>query len=96
MQKTGITKSHQYTVAITGPQVGFTLEEVSARSMHAVKAITILIARFDTDTIRLVGRWRSDAMICYLHTSAQGFTLGITARMVRHGDYALIPHSHGG
>ena len=46
-----------------GPQVGFTPEDVSAQSMQAGGAMALLMARVDTDTIRLVGRWRSDVML---------------------------------
>ena len=40
----------------------------------------------DTDTIRLVGRWRSDVMLRYLHTTAKTFTEGLASRMVQHRD----------
>ena len=56
----------------------------------------LLMARVDTDTIRLLGRWQSDAMLLYLHTPDQGFTSVLSARMVQHGDYVLILPSHGG
>ena len=81
--------------SIVVPQVGFTSEDLSARSMRAGGAISLLMARVDTDTILLVGRWRSNIMLCYLHTTAQTFTEGLAARMVYHGDYALIPPAHG-
>ena len=45
--------------------------------------------------IRLIGRWRSNAMLRYLHTPAQTFTEELAERMVQHGDYALIPPVHG-
>ena len=78
-----------------GPQVGFTPEDVSARSMRSGGAMALLVARVNMDTIRLVGRWRSDVMLCYLHTTATTFMEGLASRMVQHGDYALIPPAHG-
>ena len=78
-----------------GPQVVFTPEDVSAQSMRAGGAMALLMARVDTDTIRLVGRWRSDIMLSYLHTTAKTFTEGLALHMVQHGDYALIPPAHG-
>ena len=63
--------------------------------MQADGAMALLMARVDTDTIHLVGRWRSDIMLRYFHTTAQTFTEGLTASMVQHGDYALIPPAHG-
>ena len=80
---------------IVGPQVGFTPEDVSAHSMRASGSMALLMARVVTYTIRLVGRWRSNIMLRYLHTMAQTFTEGLAARMVQHWDYALIPPAHG-
>ena len=63
--------------------------------MRACGAMALLMARVDTDTIRIMGRWRSDIMMRYLHTTAQTFTDGLAALMVQHGDYELIPPAHG-
>ena len=63
--------------------------------MRAGGAMALLRTCVDTNTIRLMGRWRSDDMLRYLHTTAKTFTEGITSRMVQHGDYALIPPAHG-
>ena len=63
--------------------------------MQAGGTMALLMACVDTDTIRLVGRWRSDVMLRYLRTTAKTFTEGLTSRMVQHGDYALIPLAHG-
>ena len=51
------------TTNIIGPQVGFTTEDISARSMWAGRAIDILMNRVNTDTIHIVGRWHSGAML---------------------------------
>ena len=72
MRSTDINKSLQAAVAITGAQVRFTPEEVSVSYMSAGGAMEILMMQFDTDTILLVGIWRSDVMLLYLHTSYQG------------------------
>ena len=63
--------------------------------MRAGGAMALLMARVDTDRIRLVGRWCSNAMLLCLHTTAQTFAEGLAARMVQHGDYVLIPPAHG-
>ena len=78
-----------------GIQVGFTPEDVSARLMRAGGAMALLMACVETDTIRLVGRWRSDVMLRYLHLTAKTFTEGLASQMVQHGDYALIRPAHG-
>ena len=92
---TEITAALCAATKIIGTHVRITPDDVIARSMWAGGAISLLMTRVNTDTISCVGRWRSAAMLCYLHTTAETFTEGIAARMVQHGDYALIPPSHG-
>ena len=58
--------------------------------------MALLMAQVDPDTIRLVGRWRSNKMIRYLHTKANSFTEGLVAKMFEHDAYALIPPAHAG
>ena len=95
-QSTDITKDLRETVAIAVSQVGFDPENVSAHSMRVGVVLALLLARVNMDTIRLVGRWRSNIMLQYLQTTVQTFASGMTARMVQHGGYALIPPAHGG
>ena len=64
--------------------------------MRAGGVMKLRVERFDTNMIWLVGRWRINAMLRYLHTLAQAFTSGIVACMVQHGDYVFIPPAHGG
>ena len=90
-----ITTALRAATTSIGPQVGLTPEDVSARSMRAGGVMALLMARVDTDTICIVGRWRSNIMLRYLHTKAQTFIEGLAARMVKHRDYALIPPAHG-
>ena len=63
--------------------------------MWAGGSMALLMARVDMDTIRLVGRWRSDVMLRYLHMTANTFTEGLASHMVQHEDYALIPPARG-
>ena len=48
----------------------------------------------DPDTIRLVVKWLSDTILCYLHTTAKSFTKGLLVKMFEHGAYALILPDH--
>ena len=58
--------------------------------------MALLMARKNPDTIRLVGRWRRNTMIRYLHTTANSFTKGLSEKIIEHGAYALIPPAHAG
>ena len=46
------------------------LEAVSARCLRATGATALLLSKIDPDLIRLLGRWQSDAMLCYLHVQS--------------------------
>ena len=52
------------------------------------------MVRVDPYTIRLVGRWRSDTIIHYLHKTAKIFAKGLSANMFGHGAYVLITPTH--
>ena len=59
--------------------------------------VTLLMVQVDPDTIRLVGRWLSDTIIRYLHTTtSRSFTKGLLVKMFEHGATALIPPTHSG
>ena len=94
VRRAKITAALRDATTLMRPQVGFTPEDISARSMWAGSAMDLLMSRVDTEMIRLVGRWRSDIMLRYFHTTAQTFTEGLASRMVQHGDYVLITPAH--
>ena len=58
--------------------------------------VALLMARVDPYTIHLVGRWRSDTILRYLHTRAKSFNEGLSAKMFEHSAYTLIPPTHDG
>jgi hypothetical protein len=74
-----------------GPQLGFLASDVSARSCRAGGAMALLCGRVDTSIIQLVGRWRSDVMLRYLHLQAGSLMSGMAATMLNAGAFQLIP-----
>ena len=79
-------------VAFLGPSLGFLPKDVSARCLRASGAMALLCAKVDTDLIRLVGRWRSDEMLRYLHVQAEPVMRGFSERMLNHGSFTLHPN----
>ena len=69
---------------------------MSAHYLRAGGGVSLLMAQVDPDTICLVGRWLSDKILRYLHTTAKSFTEGLLAKIFEHGAYALIPPTHSG
>eukprot|EP00957_Ditylum_brightwellii_P112765 8596676-Ditylum_brightwellii.AAC.1 len=52
--------------------------------------MALLLGNIDSDTIRLIGCWRSDEMLRYLHTTARQLMRNHAATMVANGNYKLL------
>ena len=87
-----ITSTLRHAVTFLGPTLGFLAKDVSARSLRASGAMALLCAKVDTDIIRLLGRWRSDEMLRYLHVQAEPIMRDFARRMLNHGDFRLLPN----
>jgi hypothetical protein len=55
--------------------------------------MALLYGNVDTDRIRLLGRWRSDEMLRYLHVQAFPVVAHIASTMLQHGNFTLIPNN---
>ena len=66
---------------------------MNAHSLRAGGAMALLCGRVDADTIRLVGRWKSDAMFHYLHAQALPLVRHLAPTMLTHGAFSLLPGS---
>ena len=53
--------------------------------------MALLCAHVDTDRIRLIGCWRSNEMLQYLHLQAQPVMQNLARHMLVLGTYTLIP-----
>lgn len=73
------------------PATGLAATDVTARSLCAGGAMALLCANVDSDTIKLLGRWHSDAMIRYLHVQAQPIAQRLSTRMFNDGHYSFLP-----
>ena len=59
-----ITKVIKGAVSLSGKNLGFLPKDILARSLRAAGAMELMCSGIDTDIIRLIGRWRSDKMLC--------------------------------
>jgi hypothetical protein len=76
------------------PEYNIHPADISARSLRASGAMALLCSSVDSDRIRLLGRWKSDEMLRYLHLQAQPVMRHFASLMLQGGDYALIPADH--
>jgi hypothetical protein len=87
-----ITVALRSAAHLVGATVGFLPADVSCRSLRAGGAMAMICARIDLLTIQLLGRWRSDTMLWYLHVQAAPLTNNIASRMLQGGQYQLLPN----
>ena len=74
------------------PALGFTPQDISARALRAGGAMALLCGHVDSDIIKLVGRWRSDEMLRYLHLQAYQLMMHLAPSMVRGGQFQMLSH----
>jgi hypothetical protein len=86
-----ITVRLKAAAELLGAPYGYLPTDISARSLRAGGAMALFNSDVDSDTIRLIGRWQSDAMLRYLHLQAQPVMQGFARRMLAGGDYAFHP-----
>jgi hypothetical protein len=85
---------HQINISLL--TVGISPLDISVRSLRSSGATALLCADVDTDKIRLLGRWRSDEMLRYLHVQALPIVTPFASLMVRHGYFSFIPNNRMG
>ncbi len=74
------------------PETGLAPDEISARSLRAGGAMALLCGNIDTNLIKMIGRWHSDAMMRYLHLQAQPLMRHYAKKMFHEGTYTFLPH----
>jgi hypothetical protein len=89
---TELTQQLRSVCSFLGNAVGLQPCDISVRSLRSSGAMALLCADVDTDKIRLLGRWRSDEMLRYLHVQALPIIAPLSSLMVRHGFFSLLPN----
>jgi hypothetical protein len=89
---TTLTMQLHTTVTVLGPTYGIQPSDISIHSLRSSGAMALLCAKVDTDMIHLLGRWRSNEMLRYLHVQSFPLLAPLAQQMLRHGHYTLIPN----
>jgi hypothetical protein len=87
-----LTKELRIAIAALGHTVGLSQGDISVRSLRASGAMALLCAKVDPDRIRLLGRWRSDEMLRYLHVQAYPVVADLAPAMLQQGAFTLLPN----
>jgi hypothetical protein len=87
-----LTKHLRNAATALGAASGISGADISVRSLRSSGAMALLCAAVDTDIIRLLGRWRSDEMLRYLHVQALPILAPLANQMLQNGSFTLIPN----
>ena len=85
-----ITKTLRDAVTILYNNLGFLASDVSARSLRAAGSNALLFVKVNTDTIQLIGRWKSKEMLQYLHVQAAPLMADYSMHILNAGTYLHI------
>ena len=88
-----ITRTIQQAVKSIVINLGFLPSDVTARSLRAAGANALLLADVDPNIIRLIGRWKSDEMLRYLHVQAAPLMEQYAKKILHGGVYTLLPNA---
>ena len=72
-------------------QTGIDPQELSARLLRAGGAMALLTGGCDSDIIKLLGRWKSDAMMDYLHETSLPVFQRLAVTMFNNGHHKFLP-----
>jgi hypothetical protein len=90
IKATDVTQVLRDAMTLNYHRTGIAADEVSARSLRAGGAMALMYGKVDTDHIRMLGRWHSDAMMRYLHMQARLVVGGYAAVMFNRGTYTFL------
>jgi hypothetical protein len=91
VRPTQITTLLRSAVLSTPTPSGITPTDINAKSLRATGAMALLNRNVPIDNLRLLGRWKSDAVLRYLHVQAHDIMKDYSSLMLDGGSYSLIP-----
>jgi hypothetical protein len=88
---TAVTAALRASATDIGHTLGLQPGDISARALRAGGAMALLLGKVDYATIQLIGRWRSDQILRYLHVSARPIMQGHASLMTENSTYRQFP-----
>ena len=79
-------------MAVLGPSVYFNRNDILARSLREEGAMALLCVNIDDTHIKLVGRWRINLMLRYLHVQAVPGVKHFTKVVITDREFSLVPN----
>ena len=76
---------------LASPSHSLNISDITAKALRATGTTALLNENIVGDKIKLLGRWKSDAMLRYLHLQAHHLMQDYSTIMLAGGDYNLLP-----
>jgi hypothetical protein len=86
-----VTTALRLATIATVQQTGLKHTDIATRSLRAGGAMALMCGRIDHNTIHMLVRWHSDAMLRYLHLQAKPLMRQCAVMMFNHGTYSFLP-----
>lgn len=86
-----VTTALRHYARILEPITGISPSELSARSLRAGGAMALLSSGCEAEVIKLLARWKSDAMMVYLHQQSLPIFKRLAVRMYNNGEHTFLP-----
>jgi hypothetical protein len=71
-------------------RLGFAISSIGTHSLRSGAATAMFIAGVPTETIQLIGRWKSQAFLRYIRIQVQQLTQGVASGMIEHPNFFTI------
>ena len=88
-----VTNALRHAAAPLQATTGISPDLISTRSLRPGGATALLCANVDPDVIKLLGRWKSDAMFRYLRIQASTQAVNYAQHMLDHGNFTFAPNA---
>ena len=90
-KSTHVTTALRHSARYLQDETGIPFWKVSTRSLRSGGATALLVAHVEPHNIKLLGRWKSDAMLDYLRQNVTMYTNHFSQQMLTHGGYTFAP-----
>ena len=77
--------------AIGEDKLGFTVEEIGTHSVRSAVAMAMYLANTLIFVIMLIGRWCSDAFLCYIRKQVLDSVKGISSKIISNDIFWALP-----
>ena len=91
LRAASVTKVIRLHAALCQHLTGVPPADYSARSLRAGGAMALMAGGCDSNVIKLLGRWRSDAMMDYLHEQSLPVFRKLSKLMFNNGEHSFLP-----